>query len=88
LTDVRVDRYGVTVRLTASQLRADIYRILDRVAETGAPVEIVRRGRRLRIVPAEAATPRKLDRIKPRPKALVGNPERLVHLDWSKDWKP
>jgi prevent-host-death family protein len=76
------------VRLTASQLRADIYRILDQVAETGIPVEIVRRRRRLKIVPAEESKTRKLDRIKPRPKALVGDPESLVHMDWSKEWKP
>ena len=76
------------MRVTASQLRADIYRILDQVAETGIPVEIVRRRRRLKIVPAEDSKPRKLDRLKARTKALVGDPEALVHLDWSKDWKP
>ncbi len=76
------------MRLTASQLRANIYRILDQVAETGIPVEIVRRRRRLKIVPAEDSKPRKLDRIKPRAKALVGDPETLVHIDWSKEWKP
>lgn len=76
------------MRLTASQLRANIYRILDQVAESGVPVEIVRRRRRLKIVPADDARPRKLDRLKPRPKALRGDPERLVHLDWSKAWKP
>lgn len=81
-------RYGGRVRVTASQLRANIYRILDQVAETGVPVEIVRRRRRLKIVPADDAQPRKLDRITPRPKVLVGDPEDLVHLDWSKEWKP
>lgn len=76
------------MRVTASQLRADIYRILDQVAESGVPVEIVGRRRRLKIAPADEAKPSKLERIKPRPKTLVGDPESLVHLDWSKEWKP
>jgi hypothetical protein len=74
--------------LTASRLRQDIYRILDQVAETGVPVEIVRGRRRLKIVPAEGSTPRKIDRLKARPKTLIGDPQRLVHMDWSKEWKP
>jgi prevent-host-death family protein len=37
--------------ITASKLRENIYRILDEVAETGVPVEVVRKGVKLRIVP-------------------------------------
>ena len=74
--------------LTASKLRENIYRILDQVAETGVPVEIVRGRRRLKIVPAEESAPSKVGRLKARPKVLVGDPQRLVHMDWSKEWKP
>jgi prevent-host-death family protein len=74
--------------LTASKLRENIYRILDQVAETGVPVEIVRGRRRLKIVPAEDSVPSRIARLKARPKALVGDPQRLVHMDWSKEWKP
>ena len=74
--------------LTASKLRENIYRILDQVAETGVPVEIVRGRKRLKIVPADEAPPSKVGRLKVRPKALVGNPQLLVHMDWSKEWKP
>lgn len=70
--------------VTASQLRQDIYRLLDEVLETGVPVEIERRGRRLRLVPADA--PSKLARLTPHPDAIVGDPEDLVHMDWSKEW--
>ena len=38
------------MRLTASKLRADIYRILDQVLETGVPIEIERHGKILKIV--------------------------------------
>ena len=70
--------------LTASKLRENIYRILDKVLENGAPVEIERKGKRLRIVPVE---PRhKLDNLKPRP-YLVADPNELVHMDWSAEWR-
>ena len=72
--------------LTASKLRQDIYRILDEVLETGVPVEIVRRGQVLRIVPAGG--PGKLERLVPHPEAVVGDPEDLVHMDWSDEWSP
>lgn len=73
--------------LTASKLRENIYKILDQVLETGVPVEIIRSGRRLKIVAADGVAGGKLARLKPRPGALLGNPEDLVHMDWSKEWK-
>ena len=72
--------------MTASQLRENVYRILDEVLETGVPVEIERKGRRVRIVPV--APPSRLDRLQPHPDYVVGDPEELVHLDWSAEWKP
>ena len=77
-------------RLTASKLRANVYRVLDQVLETGVPVEIERHGRQLRIVPAGAGrspAPRKLRRLKPR-RYLRCLPETLVHIDWSREWRP
>lgn len=75
-------------RLTASKLRQDIYRILDRVLETGVPVEIERGGRLLRIVPAGASGGRRLADLEPHPDAVACDPEDLVHLDWSGEWRP
>jgi hypothetical protein len=71
--------------LTASGLRADVYRVLDEVLETGGAVEIERRGRRIRIVPVTPG--KKLDRLAPRA-VIVGDPEELIHLDWSHEWRP
>ena len=73
------------MRLTASRLRQDIYRILDQVIESGVPVEIERRGRILRIVPPEATS--KLDSLRPRD-YLNADPEEIVHVDWSDTWRP
>ena len=77
-------------RLTASRLRANVYRVLDHVLETGVPVEIERHGRRLRILPVSAERSRvapKLARLKPR-RYLRSRPEALIHIDWSREWRP
>lgn len=70
--------------LTASRLRQDIYRILDEVLATGEPVVIERNGRRLRIVAEDP--PSRLDRLVRRPDVVTGDPNDLVHLDWSDEW--
>lgn len=74
--------------MTASKLRENIYNVLDQVLKTGVPVEVERRGRRLRIVPVEETRKSKLDRLVPHPEYLRCDPEELVHLDWSSEWKP
>lgn len=71
--------------LTASKLRENVYRILDEVLETGVPVEIERRGRMLKIVPVEPAD--RLAGLETRP-IIVGDPDDLVHIDWSAEWRP
>jgi prevent-host-death family protein len=74
--------------LTASKLRENIYKILDEVADTGIPVEITRKGKKLKIVPAEPDSRAKTDRLPRRPDAISGDLEDLVHFDWSSEWKP
>lgn len=72
--------------ITPSELRRNVYRLLDQVLETGVPLEIERGGRRLRIVPSDP--PSRFDRPGGNPEAIVGDPEDLVHLDWSGSWTP
>lgn len=71
--------------LKASALRENIYRILDQVLETGVPIEIERRGRILKIVATEPRS--KLENLQARP-YLLSDPEELVHVDWSEEWRP
>jgi hypothetical protein len=66
-----------------SRLRANLYRLLDRVVQTGEPIEIDRGGKKLLIVPKEK--PARLKSLVRR-EVIVGDPEDLVHLDWSKEW--
>jgi hypothetical protein len=77
-------RLEFAMRVTASKLRENVYSILDEALETGNPVEVVRKGKILKIVPERS--PSKLDRIKKRPRALTGNPQDIVHMNWLKEW--
>jgi antitoxin (DNA-binding transcriptional repressor) of toxin-antitoxin stability system len=67
-----------------SQLRANLYRLLDRVLRTGEPIEIDRAGQKLLLVPKEKRG--KLHNLTRRD-VITGDPEDLVHLNWSKEWK-
>ncbi len=71
---------------TTSAVRADIYNLLDRVLETGEPLEIERKGRILRVVlDREDAW---VDRLPRREGVVNGDPESLVSVDWSQGWEP
>jgi hypothetical protein len=84
--DTRTDlRYPLGMAMKTSSLRENLYRILDQVLETGIPVEIERRGKILKIMPAEPRS--KLTNLKPRP-YLLSDPEDLVEMDWSGEWRP
>jgi len=69
--------------ITASKLRADVYRLLDEALETGKPIEVVRKGTILTIVPPKRVS--KLDNLKKRT-GFVGDLDDIVSIDWSKEW--
>lgn len=72
--------------VTPSQLRADIYKLIDQVIATGEPLEVVRKGVVVRLVPPE---PRSwLERLPRRKSIVVGDPEALAEVDWSDEWSP
>jgi len=71
--------------VTASVLRKDIYHLLDQVLETGKPLAVKRKSGMVKIV-AEQPTA-KLARLK-KHACIPGDPEDLVHSDWSGEWNP
>ena len=71
--------------VTVSKLRRNIYQILDRIIETGQPLEIERKGTKLKITKSKSST--RLGRL-PKRDCIKGNPEGLVSIDWSHEWKP
>ena len=66
--------------ITPSKLREDVYNVLDKVLETGVPIEITRRGKVLTIIPPPGQG--KLAKLKKRA-GLKCNPDDIVHMDWS-----
>jgi len=76
--------------LTASKLRANVYRLLDEVLETGEPLEIERNGKLLVIAPKQETSEQGSiwDRLPRREGAIVGDPDELIHIDWSSEWDP
>ena len=74
----------MVMKLSLTKARADLYKIVDRVLETGVPVEIERRGRRIRIVAVRPES--KLAKLVKHPGTIIGDPEGIVHLDWSGEW--
>lgn len=71
--------------ITPSELRQNIYRLIDRVLDTGEPLEIKRKGRTLRLVPDDER-PDRLAAIHTNPGVVVGDAEELVSMDWSAEW--
>jgi len=69
--------------ITATELRANVYRLLDQVIESGQPLEIERNGHRVRIVAVAPVS--RLARLPHRPDFVVGDADDLVHMDW---WPP
>ena len=70
--------------ISATRLRQNLYNLLDSVVDTGVPVEVERRGRLLRIVTVQRAS--KWDRLTAH-KIVAGDPDDLVHVDWSHEWR-
>ena len=71
--------------ISATAFRQDAFRLLDQVAQTGKPLEITLKGRRLRIVSADDQQDW-LSRLVPH-EAIVGDAEELAGLDMSDTWE-
>ncbi len=77
--------------IKSTALRKDLYRLLDQVLETGQPLEVERKGRRLLIIPTQAQSKRgtkKLSALVAHADYLACSADEVVHLDWSSEWKP
>ena len=68
---------------SATKLRQNLYNILDGVIESGIPVEIERKGHKLKIMPENPVS--KLELLEEHD-VINGDPESLVSIDWSNTW--
>jgi hypothetical protein len=72
--------------MTPTELRNNIYQVLDDVLTTGVPQPVLRGPRTLMIVPAEGRRLR-LSEL-PRREALSCTPDELLSTSWEQEWKP
>jgi hypothetical protein len=73
-------------KVTATELRKNIYKLLDEVLASNIPLEVERKGKRLIIAAADREG--WIERLDIHADCIVGEPEELVHIDWSEEWKP
>jgi hypothetical protein len=73
------------MKVTPTKLRQNVYAILDKVLETGVPVEVVRKGKILKIIPELKKS--KFDNPPKLPRAWVGDPMDIFKIDWMKEWR-
>lgn len=59
----------------------DVYQLLEKVLETESPIEIEFKGKMFIIDLLKSSN--KLSKLQPHPECLIGNPEDIVHLDWT-----
>lgn len=70
--------------ITPSELRHDLYNLLDKVIQTGEPIEIKRKNKVLKII--IEPSPSKLSNLKKRD-VLNCAPDDIIHNNWEKEWK-
>ncbi len=70
--------------ITLTELRADLYKVVDQIIKTGVAVEIQRNGHKIKIILADG--PLKLERLSQKSDVINNNPEDIVHSDWLQEW--
>ncbi|MDR3556305.1 MAG: hypothetical protein P4L55_16245 [Syntrophobacteraceae bacterium] len=73
-------------KVTATELRKNIYKLLDDVLQSNIPLEVERKGKKIIISSAQRDS--KMAGLRPHPDCIAGDPEELVHSDWSGEWSP
>ncbi|MBN1906909.1 MAG: type II toxin-antitoxin system Phd/YefM family antitoxin [Deltaproteobacteria bacterium] len=69
--------------VSPTELRNNIYKLLDEVLNSGIPIEINKGGKLLRIVPVEKIN--KLANLTKKPDVIIGNPDDLPDISWGKE---
>ncbi len=70
--------------ITLTELRADLYKVVDQIIKTGVSVEVQRNGHKIKIILADG--PSKLERLTQRTDVINGDLEDIVHSDWLQEW--
>ena len=70
--------------VTATKFRQNLYKFLDRVIKTGIPIEINRKGQKIKIIASDTHKS-KLKNLKKHAVFNCGE-EEIIHNDWSGEW--
>ena len=69
--------------ITPTELRSNIYNLLDEILNTGIPIEINKGSRKLRIIPIKKTN--KLQNLIPRLDTIKGDSDELADIRWEKE---
>ncbi len=72
--------------MKATNLRKNLFRILDKAARTGKPIEIESKGRRFKIIALER--PGRFANLQKHPDVFSGELDSLINVDWMREWRP
>ena len=72
--------------MKATNLRKNLFKVLDKAARTGQPVEIESKGRKFRIISLEPSD--KFAKLAKHPDAFSGDLDDLIQIDWKTEWRP
>jgi hypothetical protein len=79
-----VQEVDLMAAITLTELRADLYKVVDQIIKTGVSVEVQRNGHKIKIILADG--PSKLERLTQRTDVINGDLEDIVHCDWLQEW--
>lgn len=77
-------KWGLTMSLSLTELRNNLYKIVDQVIETGIPVEVTRNNHKIKIILSDG--PSKLERLSVRQNVFNDDPESIVNCNWISEW--
>ncbi len=79
----RTIRNTDAMKTTVTKLRQNLYRYLDRVVESGVPIEVERKGHTIRIISGGRKS--KLENLRDHD-VLAVDPDEIIYGDWSAEW--
>lgn len=79
--------------LTIEQFREDALSWLAKLKQTGETLVLVAGTEKFEVRPAGVLSPDEAlaelqKRLPKRPSSMIGDPEDIVHMDWSAEWRP
>ena len=74
--------------MTLTELRKNIYSVVEEVLSTGKTIEITAKGRIVLLSPGHQKSKMERLRTSARKRAITCNPDDLISINWEKEWEP